>query len=79
MCHEVISVSKSKQKLKKEHDDDMFMSNGSSEHSIKQSNKLIKRVTYSQKLQDRVGSEPLNYQSNDDFNVGRSRKLLNDS
>lgn len=81
MCHEVISISKSKQKQKKDHYDDIFLSHGSEEsiQIVKSNSKLVKKGTYSQKIHGKISAQPLKIRVQDDFDVGQDSKPLNGS
>jgi len=71
LCHEVISISKNKQKLKKMHDDDMFIFHDNNQQ--KQVN-LIKKMTYDNRLLKKITITK--EEIKDDFKIGNADKLL---
>lgn len=66
LCHEVISISKNKQKLKKEHYDEIFTF-----HEPKSSTKLIKKKTFTKKLEKKYTVKEDTKRALDDFDMRR--------
>lgn len=77
LCHEVISISKNKQKLVKDHFDDILLAHEEEEVSRK-SSKYLKKSTHDPRAVNTYTMRE-DEKINDDFNVGRRKKLLKDS
>ena len=72
--HEVISISKFKQKVQREHFDDMFLLNGEHNNKSWKSLKLKKKNTFDQKVPRKIS---INNDNNiDDFDLGHRNKIL---
>ncbi|CAI2358814.1 unnamed protein product [Moneuplotes crassus] len=77
LCHEVISISKDKQKLNKEHFDDLFLADDEVEDASKSHSKIIKKRTFDNK--PKKTCTVTEDKPNDDFKVGVNNKFFKDS
>ncbi|CAI2358915.1 unnamed protein product [Moneuplotes crassus] len=77
LCHEVISISKDKQKLNKEHFDDLFLADDEDEGVSNNSSKIIKKRTFDHKPKKKYTAREEKH--NDDFQVGDKKKFFQNS
>lgn len=78
LCHEVISISKDKQKLVKEHYDEILLAHSKDDEISRKSSKLLKKMTQDPRIQ-KVYTQRENEKVNDDFNIGSGKKLIKES
>ena len=75
LCHEVISISKNKKNIKKEHDDAMFIfKDGSGMPQKNSSSRFLKMKTYDNKSHKKI--EIFEKKVKDDFAITNNAKLL---
>lgn len=73
LCHEVISISKNKQKIKKEHYDDIFVFQ---DPNPKPKKNWTKKLTFDPRLTKKYTLRTEEVKSHDDFKIGQPNRLL---